>query len=161
MKRIALGIAAVLGIYGYNVYTSAERDGTGTVVGAGSIDAFQIRVGDCFNDVAAIVGDQSEEVSSVPGVPCSEPHDNEVYAVFDVANAEFPGDDAIASIAFDSCLDRFATFTGRDYETSALDITTMYPSRDGWSQHSDREVICAVYDMNLDKLVGSVKGRGL
>lgn len=51
-------------------------------------------------------------------------------------------------------------YVGRDYETSALDVVTMYPSPEGWDQN-DREVVCALYDMSGAKLVGSVKGRGI
>jgi len=35
------------------------------------------------------------EVSSVAGVPCAEPHDNEVYAVFDVSVASYPEGDGM------------------------------------------------------------------
>lgn len=38
---------------------------------------------------------------------------------------------------------------------------TLYPSRDSWHRLNDREVVCAVYDVTLAKLEGSVKGRGL
>ena len=37
---------------------------------------------------------------------------------------------------------------------------TMYPTQGSWAQ-DDREVICAVYDMNLAKLEGSVAGSSL
>jgi len=66
-------------------------------------------VGDCFNDSGPSFGDQGAEVTDVLGVPCSEPHDNEVC----------------------------------------------------WNQHNDREVICAVFDVNAAKLVGSAKGLAL
>lgn len=45
-------------------------------------------------------------------------------------------------------------FVGRDYESSSLDIMTLFPTIESWAQN-DREVICAVYDMNATKLVGS------
>ena len=50
----------------------------------GNVDAFQMRVGDCFDDTAELGMDEAGEVSSLPGVPCADPHDNEVFAVFDV-----------------------------------------------------------------------------
>ena len=101
-----------------------------------------------------------QEVDSVPGVPCSKPHDNEVYAVFDVTAASFPGD-GMADMAHEACLERFEAFVGRDYESSSLDIASLYPSRESWSGQNDREVVCAVYDIDAKKLTGSVKGLGL
>jgi hypothetical protein len=94
-------------------------------------------------------------------VPCTEPHDNEVYATFDVDYESFPGDDVMAEHAFDECLARFEGFVGTVYEESTLDITTLYPSSQSWSRQGDREVICAVYDMNLDKLTGSVEDSAI
>ena len=51
-------------------------------------------------------------------------------------------------------------YVGRDYESSALDVVTMYPTQESWAQN-DREVVCALYDMSGEKLVGSVKGTGI
>lgn len=156
MKKWAGYIAIGLGAVGVNWFMGAERDETGAIVSDGNIDAFEIRVGDCFNDAST----SASEVSDVHGVPCSEPHDNEVYAVFDVSLTEFPDEGAMGEIAFDSCLERFEAFVGRDYPSSSLDIMTLYPSRESWQQ-SDREVVCAAYDVSLAKLEGSVKGRAL
>jgi hypothetical protein len=136
---------------------TADRDQTGAIVGEGSVDAFQVRVGDCFDDGSVFEGD---EVNSVAGVPCSKPHDNEVYAVFDVAQQSFPGE-ALAGIAHEGCLERFQGFVGNDYESSSLDIATLYPSSESWSQQNDREVVCAVYDLEAKKLTGTVRNTRL
>ena len=158
MKSWAIYIAAALGFVVYGAVTDADRDGSGAIVDGGTVDAFQVRVGDCFDD--AIVNEGEYEVSDVPGVPCSEPHDNETYAVFDLTVGSFPEGDAMGELAYASCYERFEPFVGRDYETSTLDINMMYPSRESWQQ-DDREVICAVYDVEANKLIGSANGRGL
>ena len=101
------------------------------------------------------------EVTSLPGVPCTDPHDNEVFAVFDVNRSAYPDSEAMESLAYDSCLERFEPFVGRDYETSSLDILSMYPTRTSWALQDDREVVCAVYDMEASKLRGSAKGLAL
>ena len=36
---------------------------------------------------------------------------------------------------------------------------TLYPTPQSWKQGNDREVVCAVYDMEANKLVGSAKGK--
>jgi len=155
MKSWAVYLAAIVGFAIYGASTSADRDSSGAIVEEGSIGAFNVRVGDCFNDVTSF-----DEVSSVPGVPCSEPHDNETYAVFDVGVASYPEGEGMSELAFTSCMERFEAYVGKDYESSSLDITTMFPSEQSWAQ-DDREVICAVYDMNAGKLVGTAKGSAL
>ena len=161
MKNLLVYAAIGLGVVAYNVATEADRDASGAIVDGGSLDAFTIRLGDCFDNTRSLASDEAGEVSSLPGVPCSEPHDNEVYAVFNVDYAEFPGDDAMSERAFDACMTRFEGFVGNTYESSALDITALYPSSQSWSRQGDREVVCAVYDMNGGKLTGSSKASGL
>jgi hypothetical protein len=153
-----IGAAVAGGAFLFNSVMQADRDDSGAIVAEGSLDAFQMRVGDCFDDGSAFT-EESNNVDSVPGVPCSMPHDNEVYAVFDVAVTSFPGD-GMADMAQEACQERFEAFVGKDYESSSLDIATLYPSSDSWKQN-DREVICAVYDIDAKKLTGSVKGLAL
>ena len=154
-----IGIAIAAGAYLFNSAMQADRDGSGVIVGEGSLDAFQMRVGDCFDDGTAFT-EENPEVGSVPGVPCSKPHDNEVFAVFDVSAASFPGD-GMADMAQGACMERFESFVGRDYESSSLDIAALYPSHESWHSQNDREVVCAVYDIDAQKLVGSVKSLAL
>jgi len=155
MKNWVIYIIAALGFVVYGC-SSADRDGGGAIVDGGTLDAFQVQVGDCFDDTDSY----DDEVTSLPAVPCSDPHDNEAYAVFDVKVASYPGDDAMWELASDACLERFEPFVGKDYESSALDFFPIYPSSESWREN-DREVICSLYDMDTQKLVGSVKGQGL
>ncbi len=156
MKSWAIYIAAALGFVIYGAVTDVDRDDSGAIVGGGSVDAFNVQVGDCFNDATSF----SDEVSSVPGVPCSEPHDNEAFAVFDLSIESYPDAEAMYELSYNSCMEHFESFVGRDYDSSTLEITTMYPSAESWNQN-DREVVCAVFDMNANQLVGSAAGRGL
>ena len=155
-KNWIIGVAVGGGAFLVNHFMQADRDATGAIVDAGSVDAFQMRVGDCFDDGSTF---DDDEVDSVPGVPCTSPHDNEVYAVFDVTASSFPGD-AMGDMAHEGCLQRFEAFVGTDYESSSLDIATLYPSAESWREN-DREVVCAVYDIEAAKLTGSVKGLRL
>src|SRR5688572_4459221 len=132
----AIGAVVVGGAYLFNSAMQADRDDSGAIVAEGSVDAFQMRVGDCFDDGSTF---DDDEVNTVPGVPCSQPHDNEVYALFDVNHATFPGEE-MAEIAHEGCLSRFEGFVGKDYDSSSLDIATLYPSRESWQQQDDREV---------------------
>lgn len=156
MKSWGVYIAAVVGFFIYGAVTDVDRDSSGAIIGGGNMGAFDVRVGDCFDDVDT----SNDEVSSVPGVPCSDPHDNEAYAVFDVEVESYPGDDGMWELASGSCMEHFEGFVGTDYDSSSLDIFPIYPSPQSWKEN-DREVICSVFDMDAEKLVGSAKGRGL
>ena len=156
MKSWAIYIAAALGFAIYGASTNVDRDDNGDIVGSGSVDAFNVQVGDCFNDTMSF----NDEVTSVPGVPCTEPHDNEAFAVFDVDLDGYPNEDDMGELAYNSCLTRFESFVGNEYDSSVLEINMIYPTSESWAQN-DREVVCAVFDMNGEKLVDSARGRGL
>lgn len=156
MKGWGIYIIAALGFVIYGAVTEADRDDTGAIVDAGTIDAFHMRVGDCFDDSSSGDG----EISSLPGVPCGKPHDNEAFAVFDLKLAGFPGEDEMIDIAYEACSERFENYVGRDYESSTLDFFPIYPTSASWQQ-DDHEVICAAYDMDEAKLQGSVQGLAL
>jgi len=156
MRQWVIYIAAALGFAIYGAASNVDRDSSGQIVGEGTVDAFHVRVGDCFDDPSSL----NDEISSLRGVPCAEPHDNEAFAVFDLTIDNYPADDAMADLAHESCRERFEGFVGRDYDASSLDIFSMFPSADSWNQN-DREVICAVFDVNATKLVGTAKGSAL
>lgn len=63
------------------------RDDSGAVIESGDANVFAIAVGDCFTDEVA-----SDQVESLPVVPCSEPHENEVYFNHSMTGDAYPGD---------------------------------------------------------------------
>lgn len=71
----------------------ANRDAEGSITSDGLVDAFAMKVGDCFDD------QDTEQIFDVPGRPCSEPHDNEVFAIFDARLSEFPGSEQMTNTA--------------------------------------------------------------
>ena len=117
---------------------------------------FELEAGMCFNDPGTL-----EQVYSVETVDCSEPHDNEIYLVTRYpGGGDYPGDAVIEQAAFTACFDAFEPFIGLAYEYSRFDITGLWPSRESWTDLGDREIICAVYDIDGAKLTGSVRGVG-
>lgn len=119
---------------------SAVRDDEGQVVEEGDVDVFSLAIGDCFDDEGS-----AEEVTSVPIVPCDQPHDNEVFHEFEIADGEFPGDDAVSTEADEKCVAAFDAFAGIAYADSTLDVFSLRPTAAGWEQ-GDRLVQCAIYD---------------
>ncbi|MDF1478447.1 septum formation family protein [Leifsonia sp. H3M29-4] len=99
-----------------------------------------IEVGDCFNEPGGDV------VTDIPTVPCTEPHDYEVYAEFDIDRATFPGDDEVFSLADEGCYGPFAGYVGLAFEESSLDYNYYVPTADGWKEYNDRQVSCILFD---------------
>jgi len=154
--RSILTIAGAAVAAAVGISAAAERNAAGDIMTAGAVNAFEVRVGDCFDDGAFA----SSEVSEIPGVPCSQPHDNEIYATFDILG-DWPGEERIEESASEGCYDRFADAIGRVYEESVIEYTIIYPSQGSWKQQGDREVICVGYHMEYEKLTGSIIGSGL
>ena len=117
----------------------------------GDKSVFSLEVGDCFDDPPG----QAAELSEVVEVPCSESHDNEVYAV-----ADHPaGGDALDVYGFGYCLSEFENYVGIAYQESRLDFTYFFPVRDGWEDDGDREFVCYLYDMTSPPARGVNEGQ--
>lgn len=123
-----------------------------------SESVFDVKPGDCFDDVIED-GELAEEIVAVPMVDCEDPHDNEAYAAFDVPGDAYPGTAGLDDEAVAKCLPLFEDYVGSTYETSRLDIMFLYPLEDGWGE-GDREITCVLFDVDLQKLTGSMRGSG-
>jgi hypothetical protein len=120
-------------------------------------------VGDCFDrrqlpPEAAGAGGQTEIVLLLD---CALPHQNEVFALVDHPGSgePFPGEEALEAFAQRECPASFEGFVGRAYEVSDLEIGFHFPTEANWSAGS-RTIGCYVYDLDGDKLVGSMQGSG-
>jgi len=101
----------------------------------------------------------SGEVTRVPTVSCTQPHDNEVYHLARYSGPSYD-ENRIDDFAAGVCYSAFEPYVGRSYETSTLEIGWLIPTADSWSQ-GDREVTCVLYDMNLQRLLRSARGSGM
>lgn len=137
MKRLLVLLAAVMAI-----------------TGCQSGNVFSIEVGDCFDDEGA-----AEEITDVPIVDCSEPHDNEVFALIEMTEEDFPGFDATGAIADEECLPRFESYVGVDYAESDLEFGWLIPTETSWAD-GDREIVCILYRLDFEKMTGSMEGTG-
>ena len=132
------------------------RDGSGVITGAGEVGVNALQLGDCFNDTPA---DEAADITTVDAVPCVDPHDNEVYYLGALPEADYPGEDLVEELVSDQCLTVFDAFAGVAYAESQLEIGYIFPSKGSWTQ-GDRGYICVVYDVSLNKIQGSMRGRG-
>lgn len=126
-----------------------------TGCGGGS-SVFQMEVGTCFNDEGDV--GTVQEVSSVPVVDCDEPHDNEVFALVDLADGEFPADVADqAQVICDG--EVFTEYLGIPMLESEYSAMTIYPTSETWAD-GDREVVCALFRDDQAKMTGLQRGTG-
>jgi hypothetical protein len=122
-----------------------------TGVPEGETDVFSVKVGDCINTTGG------DEISSIPVVPCDEPHDQEVFDRFEVEGDTFPGDSAIEDERVAYCEgDAFTSFVGLSYEESIYATSGLTPTQSSWDQ-GDREVLCTIGDPN-GQTTGSLEG---
>lgn len=153
-KTAILFIAGALALSGCALLGASEapRDETGTIDKKANADAFSLRVGDCVNDPG------EGNIDRVPVLPCSEPHELEVFHEFSIQAPDFPEtQEAMDELTFDQCDPAFRRFVGRSYEESRLDYTSMQPTKRSWA-NGDRIVHCLVTDPDSPKITGSLAG---
>ena len=107
---------------------------------ADDMTAEDLKVGECLNDA-----DLSGIVTSVPVVPCSEPHDSETYAEFELEDGPYPGKDEINAKGDVGCVEAFTAFVGIPFNESELEYSFYLPTESSWPQ-GDRRILCEVYD---------------
>ncbi|CAN5234377.1 septum formation family protein [soil metagenome] len=116
-------------------------------------DVFSITVGDCLNDASV-----SGQISTVPIVDCSGPHDSEAYFSGNLDGTDYPGEDAVKQGAEGVCGPAFATFVGAPYkEGSGYDYSYYTPTKESWAA-GDREIMCVVFDPSGAQVTGTLKG---
>jgi hypothetical protein len=126
------------------------------------VSVYDIRVGDCFNDPGEISKKVITE-KDLPKRPCTQPHDNEIFAVFEhpgAKGAPFPGDDELERFVGEECLERFEAYVGEPYNDSTLAIGTIRPVKKSWEDEDDRAAACFLYGDDHEPLTGSKRGSG-
>jgi len=141
---VVIAVLVGLTIAGVIDLEDAQRDENGRVTETTSIPVTSLKVGDCFDD-AATRGSTDVEAVSVVDVtvkPCTELHDFELYAVFDVEDGSYPGEAALQNEANEKCfalVDEYAGLTGKVREASYY---FFYPQKLQWNVGHDRTVQC-------------------
>jgi len=126
------------------------------LTGCGGSSVFRMEVGMCFDDEGEV--GEEREISSVPTVRCEEPHDNEVFALVDLADGEFPVDVADqAQVICDG--EVFTEYLGIPMLESEYSAMTIYPTAETWAD-GDREVVCALYRDDGQKMTDLQRGAG-
>ena len=143
----ALAIALVVGYL-----TSARRGDDGSLAAAGNVSVDELRDGDCFNT------SDEEEISDVDGVPCTEAHEFEVFALSNYeGDGTYPPDSELDAIFAQVCEPGFETYVGVPYAESEIWGTMISPSEESWSS-GDRSFICVLFEQDDPELTESLAG---
>ena len=118
------------------VTAAPKRDDGGAVTQGGDISATALRVGDCINNLR-----DSNNVQSLPGVPCSQPHEGEVFAVFDLPAGAYPGGAAVEDQVTKECNDRITSYSPGSAQDPDVGLFSVYPLEQNWNS-GDRQVVC-------------------
>ena len=132
----------------------AEAGSTTTTAAGDPVAVDRVEVGTCFNDAA---DEGTLDYTDLPVVGCEEPHDNEVYHLF-----ESPGGPTTRATRSSPTSRATAARGVRGLRREALHPVEPAdpphtPSEASW-EVGDREVVCAVYDGERTELTGSVRG---
>jgi len=160
LHKLAAGAALLLTVSAMSACSifggsTAGRDPSDQITSSGKVSAFNMHVGDCLIS-SEVAGDT---FTSIPGVPCTDPHDTEVFYIFEMQPGTYD-EDAITQAIQDECGREVVNYVGPDWEnvSTGLAFDAFTPTKDGWPD--DREIDCVVYTYGLD-LTSSVKGLGM
>ena len=139
--------------------TSEGPSTTTTSTGGSGVSVFpdELRVGDCFDDS----GIRTPEVGEIRRVECGAPHDAEAYALVILpgeVDAPYPGDDEVADMSDQLCLDQFAPYVGVEYLDSRWEVGYYTPVEESWRKFDDRGVVCYLVEPEFAKIEGSQRG---
>lgn len=107
---------------------------------------FKLRVGDCVN---------SQNGQLVAVLPCSTPHEAEVFATFSLQASTWPGTSSVATAASAGCANRLTGYINPQLAISLIQ-SYVYPNQVAWTAGT-RTVICEVR-ASSGQLTGSVRG---
>lgn len=119
-------------------------------------DPAPLSIGQCIDDDEMnryVGGDTYSAIS------CDAPHDNEVFLVYEFAEGPYPGEDTLVDEISTLCLTEFEGYVARDYETSILDVTAVWPNQDLWESGA-RTSLCLLFEVDLNLLTGSAYQSG-
>jgi len=148
---IILGIIALVGVAAgvLVVVTHGFRPRTVVTVTYRPAAVFGLRPGQCVNT--------GSDALKPTVLSCARPHDAEVFAVFTLPAAPWPGASAVRADADNGCASRLGSYIDPQLATAGLAQEFVYPNRDAW-QANQRTVVCEV-SATEGRLTGSVRAK--
>jgi Septum formation len=110
--------------------------------------AFMLRPGQCFNSAP-------NGITAAHPLPCAQPHRGEIFAVFALAGARWPGAAAVASRARAGCQSKLSSYVNPQLAAEGLAEIYVYPDEGAWLAGEHR-VVCEVRSTQ-GAITGSVR----
>ncbi|MGH3858123.1 septum formation family protein [Actinokineospora sp.] len=132
-KGLAIAGLALSGVWLLMIVAGAVYGGKD-----GNVSVDRLHPGDCIKTLS-----ESETVYRMPVVPCTQPHQGEVYGEFDLSRGDYPGETAIETEAFTQCETLLEKYAPQAVD-SAGDTFYLYPRSADW-RRGDRTVTCIAY----------------
>lgn len=144
-------LALMVATGGARDFWEGFKDGAG---GSGD-SAFSLEVGECFDTPSGSLKGLAVDVDKVP---CSGGHDAEVFADFEMSEADYPGDDALADEADRRCSVLRNTYAMDSWAVPEnVGVYSFTPTSQSWLR-GDREVSCLFGDADeTGGLTGSLR----
>jgi hypothetical protein len=123
-----------------------------------TVSSAALEVGECINHANSVDAD-GDQVDSNVVIDCSQPHEEEVFSVFDYpgATASFPGYEQIGLVQQGQCQSDFEDYVGITWERSSYTIFYAGPTENSWAG-GDHAIHCLLADGSGRKLSGSARG---
>jgi hypothetical protein len=107
----------------------------------GSVNVFHLRPGQCFHNPSA--GRTVSGVTQVSVVPCTVPHDAQVFAVFRARGNAFPGEPALRRQAAAGCRSRLAGNVDKSKLRRGMGLRFLFPAEASWGK-GQRNISCFI-----------------
>ena len=139
--RIVILVVIAGGVAAYHFATAhpAQRGSTGSVNQAGSMQASDLKVGDCFDNPTA-----DSNISSITAIPCTEAHDSQVFAEPAAKESTYPGDTALSSEADSDCNDTTTQGTISQDAPDSLEVTALYAQDSSSFDDGNNYITCFI-----------------
>lgn len=147
---LILGVIALVGVAAGVLAVVTHGFRPKTVVTYRPAAVFGLRPGQCVNS--------GSDALTFTVQSCARPHDAEVFAVFSLPAAAWPGASAVQAGASDGCASRFGSYIDPQLAGASLTQQYVYPNQAAW-QAGERTVVCEVSAVT-GQLTGSVRAKG-
>lgn len=151
-------VIIVIAVVAANAGKATRSAATGVITHRGRINAFSLRVGDCFDNPPG-----AQTVNIVTAIPCDQPHNAQIYARFKLtgSDASYPGAAVVAQTARDGCNARVGS-VNKSMTTSAMSVRILLPEKIAWMA-GQRAVSCMIVNPKATltaSLLNSAPGAG-
>ena len=130
-------VVLVAAIVAANAGRATRSAATGVITHRGHMNAFSLRVGDCFDNPTG-----AHTVDTVTAIPCDQPHNAQIYAKFKLTGSDFsyPGAAVVARRARSGCDARIGS-VDKAVTTGAMTVRILLPEETSWTA-GHRTVSC-------------------